>query len=63
MYDSELGVGIASTGIMRKGRTLLQWKEASRNEPSHVEFSWCLNAFTDRAVKVEVGSLFQNFTT
>ncbi len=36
---------------------------ASANSYSHAESSWHLNEFTEGAVAIEVGSLFQYFTT
>ncbi len=36
---------------------------ASANSSSHAELSFRLNEFTEGAVVIEVGSLFQYFTT
>ncbi len=35
----------------------------SANSSSNAESSWCLNEMTEGAVTIEVGSLFQYFTT
>ncbi len=32
-------------------------------KPSHIESSWRLSELTEEAVKIQVGSLFQNFLT
>ncbi len=46
--------GLSKTGLRNHGTSV--------NNSSHVESGWRLNELTEGVVKIEVGSLFQNFT-
>ncbi len=64
-YDSELGVRIAHTGLMKKGIAHLGERENNRisgSKSSHDESSWCSKEWTEGAITIEWGSLLSNFS-